>query len=296
VMPGARAVLLSLALLGGAAMLRGQRPAGEIRLEVRDPSGAAMEASGSIHNLASGTGRSIRTDAQGNCTLKSVPYGRYRLELWRSGFATQFLLTEVQSDTPVSRTITMALGPAADSLEVVATTPLPGVGLSITDIPAPVQTATAGDIELSGALNLADFLNRRPEGVIVNEIQGNPFQPDVNYRGYTASPLLGTPQGLSVYMDGVRFNQPFGDVVSSHPGTELLTSGPIIRFTAGSSCLPRSTICSIIITTPGRNSDRPGLRIKARSSPAHFRLWTGPSRSCTRPSMPRRRRLVRGAA
>ena len=48
----------------------------------------------------------------------------------------------------------------------------------------------------------------------VNEVQGNPFQPDINYRGYTASPLLGTPQGLSVYMDGVRLNQPFGDVVS----------------------------------------------------------------------------------
>src|SRR4029079_14475327 len=28
------------------------------------------------------------------------------------------------------------------------------------------------------------------------------------------SPLLGTPQGLSVYLDGVRLNQPFGDVVS----------------------------------------------------------------------------------
>src|SRR5262249_9659493 len=36
----------------------------------------------------------------------------------------------------------------------------------------------------------------------------------VNYRGYTASPLLGTPEGLSVYMDGVRQNQPFGDVVA----------------------------------------------------------------------------------
>ena len=51
-------------------------------------------------------------------------------------------------------------------------------------------------------------------GVHVNEVQGNPFQPDINYRGYTASPLLGTPQGLSVYMDGVRLNQPFGEVVS----------------------------------------------------------------------------------
>jgi hypothetical protein len=50
--------------------------------------------------------------------------------------------------------------------------------------------------------------------VYVNDMQGNPLQPDINYRGYTASPLLGTPQGLSVYLDGIRLNQPFGDVVS----------------------------------------------------------------------------------
>ena len=99
-------------------------------------------------------------------------------------------------------------------VEVIASTPLPGIELLLEQIPAPVQTARDRDIQESGALDLADFLNRRLDGVHVNEIQGNPFQPDVNFRGYTASPLLGTPQGLSVYMDGVRMNQPFGDVVS----------------------------------------------------------------------------------
>src|SRR5205814_3759420 len=74
--------------------------------------------------------------------------------------------------------------------------------------------ATSADLSASGALDLSDFLNRRLTNVFVSEVQDNPFQPDVNYRGYTASPLLGTPQGLSVYMDGVRLNQPFGDVVS----------------------------------------------------------------------------------
>src|SRR4029079_13325241 len=99
-------------------------------------------------------------------------------------------------------------------VDVIGTTPLPGVEVSLVDIPAPTQTAVGGDIEASGALDLADFLNRRFTGVHVNDVQGNPFQPDINYRGYTASPLLGTPQGLSVYMDGVRLNQPFGEVVS----------------------------------------------------------------------------------
>jgi len=99
-------------------------------------------------------------------------------------------------------------------VDVVAVTPLPGVELPANQVPAPVQTATDQEITDSGALDLSDFLNRRFSGIHINETQNNPFQPDVNYRGYTASPLLGTPQGLSVYMDGVRINQPFGDAVS----------------------------------------------------------------------------------
>jgi outer membrane receptor protein involved in Fe transport len=97
---------------------------------------------------------------------------------------------------------------------VVGSTPLPGVGQASEEVPAPVQGATSADIARSGALDLGDFLNRRMGSVHVNEVQGNPFQMDVNYRGYTASPLLGNAQGISVYVDGVRMNQPFGDVVS----------------------------------------------------------------------------------
>jgi outer membrane receptor protein involved in Fe transport len=104
--------------------------------------------------------------------------------------------------------------PPTFKTEVIETTPLPGVDLPLEAIPAPAQTALDRDLMASGALDLSDLLNRRLTSVFVNEIQGNPFQPDINYRGYTASPLLGTPQGLSVYMDGVRLNQPFGDIVS----------------------------------------------------------------------------------
>ena len=98
--------------------------------------------------------------------------------------------------------------PVAFDVTVVGTTPLPGVELPASHVPIPVQTATDKDIASSGALDISNFLTRRMNGVFVNETQNNPFQPDVNYRGYTASPLLGTPQGLSIYMDGVRLNQP----------------------------------------------------------------------------------------
>ena len=99
-------------------------------------------------------------------------------------------------------------------VEIIGATPLPGIGQPRNQIAAAVQSASSRDLERSGALELGDFMNRRLGSVHVNEMQGNPFQMDVSYRGYTASPLLGTAQGLSVYMDGVRMNQPFGDVVS----------------------------------------------------------------------------------
>jgi outer membrane receptor protein involved in Fe transport len=99
-------------------------------------------------------------------------------------------------------------------VDVVGTTPLPGLGLRVDQIAAPVQSAQSPAISRSNAIDLPGYMNRFLGSVYVNDVSGNPFQPDVTYRGYTASPLLGTPQGLSVYMDGVRLNQPFGDVVS----------------------------------------------------------------------------------
>jgi outer membrane receptor protein involved in Fe transport len=102
----------------------------------------------------------------------------------------------------------------AATVVVVGMTPLPGAELDRDQVAAPVQTADAQDIEHTHALDLTAFMNRTLGSVYVNDIQNNPLQPDLNYRGFTASPLLGTPQGLSVYLDGVRLNQPFGDVMS----------------------------------------------------------------------------------
>ncbi len=112
-------------------------------------------------------------------------------------------------------------------VEIIGTSPLPGLGQPRNEIAAPVQSARSRDLEASGALDLSDFMNRRLGSVHVNEMQGNPFQLDVSFRGYTASPLLGTPQGLSVHMDGVRMNQPFGDIVS----WDLIPRGAISSLT-----------------------------------------------------------------
>ena len=92
--------------------------------------------------------------------------------------------------------------------------PLPGLGLTKEEIPGNVQSISAKEIKESHSLSLTDLMNKKLQSVNVNDYQGNPFQMDVTYRGFTAGPQIGTPQGLSVFLDGIRVNEPFGDVVN----------------------------------------------------------------------------------
>ncbi|MFL6448091.1 MAG: TonB-dependent receptor [Bryobacteraceae bacterium] len=205
---------VSICLLASGSAVQAETEDATLRIIVRDPSGHGMKVSGRLHNLSAGSAQEFETDRDGKCTFSNLRAGRYRVEVTKTGFATHSFTLELESGAAVSRVFTMALAPVAEKIDVIANTPLPGTDLPIEDIPAPVQTASARDIARSGSLNLSDFLNRRLQGVHINENQGNPFQPDVNYRGYTASSLLGTPEGISVYLDGVRQNQPFGDIVA----------------------------------------------------------------------------------
>jgi outer membrane receptor protein involved in Fe transport len=92
--------------------------------------------------------------------------------------------------------------------------PLPGLALTKEEIPGNVQSITAQEIKESHSLSLTDLMNRKLQSVTVNDYQSNPFQMDLQYRGFTASPQLGTAQGISVFLDGIRVNEPFGDVVN----------------------------------------------------------------------------------
>lgn len=102
----------------------------------------------------------------------------------------------------------------APTVEVVGTTPVPGLGTPVEQVPSNVQIHTGTELQRKQAINLPDFMIQSLPSVSISEVQNNPFQPNVNYRGFQSSPLLGAPQGLSVFQDGVRINEPFGDVVN----------------------------------------------------------------------------------
>jgi outer membrane receptor protein involved in Fe transport len=118
-------------------------------------------------------------------------------------------------------------------VEVTAVAPVSGLTVPRDQLPFSVQSATAGAIRESQAGDLTDFLARFFGGVNVNNIPGGPFQADVTFRGYRASALPGTPQGLAVYLDGVRINEPFGDVVNWDLVPEAALAG--VTLAAGSN-------------------------------------------------------------
>jgi outer membrane receptor protein involved in Fe transport len=97
---------------------------------------------------------------------------------------------------------------------VYPTTPLAGSSIDPDKVPASVSLMDADQIKQTGSLNISDALQKYVPGIIVNEVAGNPFQPDVQLRGFVASPVSGTPQGLAVYQNGVRVNEAFGDTVN----------------------------------------------------------------------------------
>jgi outer membrane receptor protein involved in Fe transport len=99
------------------------------------------------------------------------------------------------------------------TINVFSVTPLPTIGLPLDLIPSNIQVINRADLKNQAGVSIADFAANNLQGVSINETQGNPFQPDITFRGYSASPLDGNPQGISVYLDGVRVNEPFGDTV-----------------------------------------------------------------------------------
>jgi outer membrane receptor protein involved in Fe transport len=101
-----------------------------------------------------------------------------------------------------------------ETIEVVGATPIHGLGIDRDKVPSNIQAVTAAALARTGGVSVGEQLNIAVPSVHVNEATTNPFQPDLQFRGFVGSPLLGLPQGVAVYQNGVRLNEPFGDTVN----------------------------------------------------------------------------------
>jgi outer membrane receptor protein involved in Fe transport len=109
------------------------------------------------------------------------------------------------------------LAVALPQIDIIAPSPLLGSGIDRDTVPAQTNVLKGDDLTRGGTTALPDAvraLNEQVGGVSLESASGNPYQPTLVYHGFQASALQGTPQGLAVYVNGVRFNQAFGDTVN----------------------------------------------------------------------------------
>jgi len=94
------------------------------------------------------------------------------------------------------------------------TAPLTSAANDADKVPASINYVDSNDIKRTGSLNVTDALQQNVAGLNISDVAGNPFQANVEFRGFVGSPVSGTPQGLAVYQNGVRINEAFGDTVN----------------------------------------------------------------------------------
>jgi len=126
-----------------------------------------------------------------------------------------------------------------EEIEVIGISPLPGIEIDRNRIPNSNQSIKKEDIENSTSTTFADLLGEKLSGVTVKDVQNSPFQKNVDYRGFTAAPLLGESQGLAVYLNGTRINEGFGDTLqwelvpeAALKNIDLMSSNPVFGLNA----------------------------------------------------------------
>lgn len=142
-----------------------------------------------------------------------------------AGFAFAGALLLVSAGASAQESLTLP------TIDVIGNTPLPGSEIDRDKIPSNVVSVPAADFDHSVAPSLTDAMVRALPGVSHGDTTGNPFQPDLDYRGFTASPVPGTPEGIAVYQNGTRINETFGDTVN----WDFVPEGAINRMTLSPS-------------------------------------------------------------
>ena len=154
----------------------------------------------------------------GRSRLHNLPRAMLFVAIASTGFAHAQESSNSADATASASTATTQNTPAnAKQLSTVlveATAVSGGVALDADKVPGNVQGLSASDLTRNGSASLTQALNAQLGSISVNDNLNDPYQPDILYRGFEASPVLGTPQGLAVYQNGVRINEAFGDTVN----------------------------------------------------------------------------------
>jgi iron complex outermembrane receptor protein len=163
---------------------------------------------------------------------------------------------------------------------LIQTSALPGNSIDADKVPANVQQLFSSDLTHDGSASLSGAMSSRLGSVNVDDNLNDPFQPNILYRGFEASPVLGTPQGLAVYQNGVRINEPFGDTVNwdlfpdvAIRRVELVSSNPVYGLNALGGAI--SVTMKDGFSDPGAETEVSGGSFGRRSLTAQYGANSG---------------------
>jgi iron complex outermembrane recepter protein len=197
-------------------------------------------------------------------------------------------LQSLLSIAPAALLVWSSAWPAEDGKEsqplaqivVIGSTPVPGLNIDADKIPGNAQSLNAADLIQDGAASIINGLANHLGSVNINDTLADPFQPDILYRGFEASPVLGTPQGLAVYQNGVRINEAFGDTVDwdlfpdiAINRVDIVSSNPLFGLNALGGAL--SVTMKNGFTFQGADASLSGGSFNQRQGSAEYGMHSG---------------------
>ena len=166
-----------------------------------------------IRSTALGTPLVLITDGTGTYQTSPLAAGDYTVDVTLVGFQTVRETVSLGDASSATLDIQLDIAALTEQVNVVGVTPLLGATIGRERLPATVSVVGSRELRARGAPSVAQALHERLGAISMEGTTANLFQPTLRFRGFTASPLLGLPQGIAVYQNGVRVNEPFGDTV-----------------------------------------------------------------------------------
>ena len=178
--------LLTLLLLTGLPVAA-QVNYGELRLKIADPSDAGVEASVELSCAGNGYDKAFTSNSSGSLAIHSLPYGVYRVEVNKPGFAHFAASVEVRSALPVDEKIQLNLASIVTKINVTGASTL-------------IDPANPSSVMQIGAKQIQERLSSLP-GRSVQDLVNS--QPGWLYEGNAVLHPRGSEYQTQFVVDGI---------------------------------------------------------------------------------------------
>jgi len=164
-----------------------QSEAGELRLRVTDPTGLGIQCSVELASQASQFRQEYSTDAYGILLARRLPFGIYRMEVTRDGFAPYSQLVEVRSAIPADYAVKLAL-------------PALTTSVTVQDQATLIDPSRAGTVNQIGQETVANRMTSLPGRSLQDLVNS---QPGWLYEGNAVLHPRGAEYQTQFIVDGV---------------------------------------------------------------------------------------------